>query len=260
MNDSIQKACQEIIEIGLFGAPCVKRDGVEMEIPRRQSRAILFILAAQSRPASRDSICDLLWEDASNSESRRNLTRLLTQLRLLFHERSVIQSNSDKLWLNQDLVQSGIQAFENFSRNLNPKVHLEVCGQVIDFYKGTFLDGFNLSNAPHFDHWLAQQRHSYEAIYLHALHDLIEENASAGNIERAIQLAQRYLGVDEIDEHIQRRLIELLAANGNRLEAQRQFERYAHLLKTELNDDPQPEMIYAYRAALEKSSAAGLNF
>ena len=82
MNDSIQKACQEIIEIGLFGAPCVKRDGVEMEIPRRQSRAILFILAAQSRPASRDSICDLLWEDASNSESRRNLTRLLTQLRL----------------------------------------------------------------------------------------------------------------------------------------------------------------------------------
>jgi DNA-binding SARP family transcriptional activator len=221
-----------------------------MVITRRQARAIVFILATNIRPTSRDTICDLLWEEHSYSDARRNLTRLLTQLRTLLPRHSMIQSNNDKIWLDLDQVHSGTEIFENFRRSLSSREHLEVCRQVADLYHGPFLDGFYLPAAPNFENWLEIQRRYLEETYLRALDELVEQHASDGRVDHAIHLAQRYLWINELDERIQRRLIELLAMSGNRLGAKRQFERYAELLRTELNDSPRPELVDAYHTIL----------
>ena len=49
-----------------------------MAIRRRQTRALLFALSAESTRVSRSWLCDLLWPDAPESVARRHLSHVLT--------------------------------------------------------------------------------------------------------------------------------------------------------------------------------------
>ena len=47
------------LQVDLLGPPRVTRDGQALALPRRQSRALLYRLAAAPQPVPRDALCFL---------------------------------------------------------------------------------------------------------------------------------------------------------------------------------------------------------
>ncbi len=260
------------LRLYLLGPPEVVRAGHPVSISRRQARALLFRLASRLQPVSREHLCLLLWPDVPETTAHRNLSHLLTHLRRALPHPELLLSCPDHVALDPVHVWSDAAAFErvcvdSFSQSskfIGGKTaggeHPDQAGvckalqQVIELYRGPFLDGFSLPANAEYEAWLEMERRSWEQRYLMALTALIEQLAAAGAYDSAIRYAQRYLRVDPLAEDVHCRLMELYASIGDRTAALRQFVSCAELLKRELGVEPSPASRAIYQAILEGRS------
>jgi len=256
------------LQVYLLGPPRVEWAGRALAIPRRQARALLYRLAAQLEPVPREHLCFLFWPDTPESTARRNLSRLLTHLRRALPAPEVLVTLSDHVGLDPYRIWSDTVAFEERATARGTPTMVGVPGATarvaptvmgattegaptaVDLYRGPFLAGFSVPEAPEFETWATLERQRWEHVYLETLAGLIEERAANGDYATAIACARRYLATDELAEDIYRRLIELYAATGKRRAALHQFERCAAVLERELGVSPLPETQAAYKAVL----------
>jgi predicted ATPase/DNA-binding SARP family transcriptional activator len=229
---ALGSSVQSSLQIRLLGSPEVTWLGQPVALARRQSRALLYRLAAASRPVPRDELCFLFWPDTADTVARRNLTVLLNHLRRELPQADLITSTGDTLALARPAVWTDLLAFATEG---NDKVQ-----HLVALYRGPFLHGFTLPASPEFAAWAAQEGLVWERRYLDLLTTLVEQQINQGEYAAAIVSAQHYLAVDELAEEMHRRLIWLFAANGDRAAALRQFDRCAALLEQELDVTPLP--------------------
>ncbi len=257
---------QAQLEIYLLGPPKVMYAGRALAIPRRQTRALLYRLAARLEPVPREQLCFLFWPDIPESNARRFLTHLLTHLRRVLPFSEALRDTGDQIGLDPERVWSDTATFEKLCGSLgradatasSPGGRVaevvrrgQGLEQAVALYRGPFLSGFSLPKSPEFETWAAEEQRVYERVYLRALAVLLEERVAQGEQHVAIAYAQRYLETDELAEDVHRRLIELYAATGDRCAALRQFEHCATVLERELGVSPLPETRAVYRAILE---------
>lgn len=231
--------------------------GTHLPIARRQVRALLYRLVADSQPVPREHLCFLLWPDTPESSARRNLTGLLSHLRRTLPTPQMLLTEKEQVWLDSNYVWSDVKVFQRLSAMEKPSGRTKALEQAVGLYRGPFLDGFYLPDSPEFEMWAALERQTWERLYLEALASLIEEQAARGEYAAAIAYARRYLATDDLAEEIHRRLIELYATSGDRSAALRQYDQCLTILERELGVDPLPETQSAYRAVLDGSPSPG---
>jgi DNA-binding SARP family transcriptional activator len=253
-NHSNSESTKSLLGVYLFGQPYVEWAGNPLHIPRRQARALLYRLAIRPKAISRDHLCFLLWPDIPETSARRKLTILLTHLRRSLPEPEIVLTSGDLIQLNPDRVWSDTARFESLKSRAEFHHLTGTLQQIVDLYRGNFLTGFSMPGSPEYEHWAAQETHTFERRFLDALEALIDAYTAEQKYQKAIAQALRYLERDELEEGVHRRLINLYAQTGNRVGAQKQFERCIAILERELGVSPLPETEDAYRAALEGSS------
>lgn len=101
-------------------------------------------------------------------------------------------------------------------------------------YRGEFLAGLNLADAPFFDEWLQIQRESLRLRALALAERLSGSHEASGNRERALGHARRVLELDPWSEAGHRRVMRLLAENGQSAAALAQYETCRARLASEL--------------------------
>ncbi|BAJ64701.1 ATP-binding protein [Anaerolinea thermophila] len=255
------------LRIYLLGPPRVEILEGFAVIPRRQARALLYRLAAGVEPIPRERLCFLFWPDEAEATARRYLSHLLTHLQRALIMPDCFVFNGDQIGLNFQQVWSDVVEFEDlcaYLREPDTQYALQSYGTTgflrdpaalrlrISLYHGSFLEGFSLPGAAEFEEWSTQKRYALERLYLSAVEMLMEDFAEKGELELAIQYAQRYLDTDPLVEDVHRRLIELYAISGNRNAALRQFEICARILEQELGVSPLPETRLIYQDVLER--------
>jgi DNA-binding SARP family transcriptional activator len=243
--------------VSLLGPPNLEWAGAPLPIARRQVRALLYRLAAESQPVPREHLCFLFWPDTPESSARRNLTGLLSHLRRTLPTSEMLVTEKEQVWLDFHYVWSDVEVFQRLFAIEERFGRIEALEQAVGLYRGPFLDGFSLPDSSEFEMWCTAERQTWERLYLEALASLIEEQAAKGEYAAAIAFAQRYLATDDLAEEIHRRLIELYAISGDRSAALRQYEQCLTILERELGVDPLPETQSAYRAVLDGSPSAG---
>ena len=236
-----------LLTIAMLGPPRIRWRGAVISIPRRQVRALLYRLAVTLEPVPRDVLATLFWPDQPTDIAHTNLSRLLYLLQRALPDGSLLHREEEHIALDPAQVWTDTHTLAQTMGKLRPS--LVELRQTASLYRGTFLEGFSLPRAPEFDHWLTQERHTWERHYLRLLRLLVEEEAQRGHYEEAIRWAQRYLAVDELSEAMHRHLILLYTAIGNREAAIRQFERCVMILERELGVDPLPETRAAFDLA-----------
>src|SRR5215213_9504347 len=92
------------LRITLLGPPSVTWAGAPLAIPRRQTRALLFRLAAQAAPVPREQLCFLFWPDEPDATARRSLAHLLTHLRRALPAPDLLITSTDQVGLNGTLA------------------------------------------------------------------------------------------------------------------------------------------------------------
>ena len=144
------------------------------------------------------------------------------------------------------------------SRDLAGELHHETVSRLrsaAEAYRGEFLKGFHLNDAPDFDLWLDLQREAWrgrlELVY-DRLSGLLME---AGELGDAITTAATWTERLPLSEEAHRRLMEVQLAAGDGPGALNTYETFRSLSKRELGTEPRPEIEALVSRAGEQASA-----
>lgn len=226
----------QVLRLRTFGGISVA-DGqgrpISNATDQRRPLALVFIVAASGhRGVTRDKLIGLLWPDVDLERARHSLTQGLYAARRAFGADDLFLTGGS-IRLNDDRISSDIADFERAldSRDL---------GAAAALYDGPFVDGFFLSNAIEFEHWVTERRADFEERAVTALERLASEAEREMQFARAVEYRKRLAAIRPLDTSAATRLIELLAQLGNRAEAIRHARRHETLLREQLDLDPDP--------------------
>jgi DNA-binding SARP family transcriptional activator len=232
----------------LLGPAFVEWRGQRLEVSRRQARGLLYRLAAQDEPAPREELCFTFWPDVPETESKRRLSHLITQLRQSLPLPAVVRGRAELVDLDPDLIWSDSVTFARKCAALDAEPRS--LQPVLELYRGPFLSGFTLPACPEFGNWVAGQRMHFQRLYLDALTAIISTEAGRANYNKAILYARRYLRVNELAEDVHRQLMMLHMLSGDRPAALQQYQRCVAALDRGLGIDPLPETRAVYAAIM----------
>ena len=187
----------------------------------------------------------LFWPENESRQAFAYLRHALWELRRLVGEtyldlegKSVRLHPEQPIWVDAQLFKTLLSLTQKEIKHLQ---------EAVDLYRGEFLAGFSLPDAPDFDDWQVTQTETFRLLYDGALESLAESYKQAGDLDTAVAAARRRVELDPLNETAQRFLIDLLACSGQRTAAIRQFEACQHILKEELDLEPEPETFDLYR-------------
>ena len=228
------------LRVRLLGAPEASLDGLPLAVlKRRKTQALLYLLAVHGGPQPRALLTGLLWGDLPEAAAGANLRRNLFELRhaldpFLDVKRDTIALRHDvTVWVDHTEFVSCAEAAGTAA-----SAQLE---QAVGLYRGDFLAGFYVHDAPEFEHWVAAERARLRELALASLHTLAACCAEVGDLAHAIAHTRHALVLEPWREEAHCDLMRLLARTGQRGAALAQYELCRRTLAEELDVPPGPE-------------------
>lgn len=228
----------------LLGPPRVERDGAPVVFDTRKALALLAHLALEDRPRPRDVLADLLWPDNDAEHARGALRRTLSSLRSAIGP-DAVEATRDRVSL---VRVPGLQIDVDRFRALAAEGRAE---QAVALFRGDFLEGFGLRDAPAFEDWQRGEADGLRRELSAALARLVEAGDAAGDAAGALTHALRWLELDPLNEPAHRALIRLYARTGDRAAALAQYRECVRTLARELGVPPLEETTRLYEAISE---------
>src|SRR5215204_61290 len=174
----------------------------------RRRLALLAVLAvAGDRGRNRDSLLALFWPDASQERARHSLEQLLYAIRTSVSNEAFLGVNP--LCLNPEVIRSDVMELE---RALAENRLADAVAE----YRGPFLDGFVLPDAPEFGQWADGERARLAAAYARALEALAAAAEQRRDFRSAAEWWQKRAAHDPYDSRVAQSLMRALDADGNR--------------------------------------------
>lgn len=149
------------LALHLLGPPRVEIDGEAIAFPRQRSLALLVYLAVTGEQQRRDTLAALLWPESA--DARGSLRRELSSLKSALGGGNWLDADRESVALTGDVwldVGDFLTAVESGDPADAP-VHL---AQAAELYRGDFLSGFTLADAPDFDDWRFFQGEEYRRL------------------------------------------------------------------------------------------------
>ncbi len=233
------------VHLRLLGTLQIVVNDEPVQIVRRKSVALFAVLAISRSQQSRDKLATLLWPDLERSRSRAVLRTTLSELNqtalanCLDIQRETIALNHDcNIWVDVHQFEALADADDT-----DDATQLE---EAVKLYRGDLLTGFTLSDSPDFDDWLARQTERLRAQMIESLEILTEQFRQQQDYNKAIHYARRWLALDELEEKVHLRLMQLYIENGQRTAAMHQYEMCLRLLQEELGITPRDSITEMY--------------
>jgi len=241
----------------LFGPPHLDRDGEAVHLRSRKCLALLAYLTVTGRTHRRGSLASLLWPESDAQRAMNSLRNTLSLVRraldgawLVVDRETAALDGSQRKSVDvarfRDLLAQRL-AHGHDMRQTCPEC-LPLLGEAVGLYQGGFMAGFTLRDAPEFDEWQAVEGEALQQELAGALERLVEGYASQGDMERAMAHAQRWVGLDPLEEGAHRALMRLYARSGRQSAALRQYESCESVLREQLGVSPGGETRDLYQA------------
>ncbi|GAB4577603.1 MAG: AAA family ATPase [Anaerolineales bacterium] len=236
------------MHLHLLGSPALQTDDSHpIEFDTRKALAVLAYLAMHDQPFQRDTLAALFWPELDQSRARAALRRTLTPLNHALGDALVI--TRDTLALNPAFhLWVDARAFEAAAK---PSAEIETLQNAAALYKGDFMAGFTLRDAPEFDNWQFFESDRLRRLYASTLERLIPLLTARGNHAPALEHARAWLALDPLHEPAHRTLMRLYAQTDQRAAALRQYRECVRILDEELGVPPLEETKQLYEEILE---------
>lgn len=233
-----------------LGVSQFERAGKPVQLTSAKAIALLGFLAVNREPQTRERVLGLLWAESPDDAARKNLRNALWAIRKTLGDDAVI-GDADKLALG-DSVWVDAREFEEISdlepsarqsQTLAPsaKASVKNLKSIIETYRGIFLDGLALADAPEFEIWLTAERERLAQLHLRALGVLVDAYRANADWRAMRDAAQRAIAHDNLQEPMYRALMEAHARLGERAEAMRDYDALRAALERELGVEPLSE-------------------
>ncbi|OGO67921.1 MAG: hypothetical protein A2Z37_08260 [Chloroflexi bacterium RBG_19FT_COMBO_62_14] len=242
----------------LLGPPEARVDSRPLKLPTRKALALLIYLALEGGPQPREHLAALLWPESSPDRSRASLRSTLNRLQaslgqaggqvlaslLSIDNNALALPPNPSLDLDLRLAESAYTQAraERLRRAPTEKsTTLFVLQRAFAAYRGDFLAGFSLGDAPGFDDWADLQREIWRRRLGLILDRLSEIQFGMGEFAGVAETAARWITLDPLNEVAYRRKMRAHFAAGERGQALEVYESCRATLATELDAEPDPE-------------------
>jgi DNA-binding SARP family transcriptional activator len=230
------------LRITLFGSPRVDVNGAPFVVDTRKATALLAYLAVVARPIARESLVELLWPESAPGDGRGALRRTLSTIRGSLGR--WLEIDRRQVALLDEALDLDVARFRADAGSPSAAVRRDAIAR----FRGPFLEGFSLRDSAPFDEWQALEREALHGELTVALRGLIALDEAAGRFQEALAAARRLVSLDNLDESSHRQLIRLLAADGDRRAAVRQYRELVRILDTELGVGPEAETVSLFES------------
>lgn len=216
-----------IQSLQLLGVPKLEQQGQNIAIPLDKPASMLFYLAQRADWVSRSELGFLYRPDAPEQIALSNV-------------RNYIYRAKNYPWANtlevtkariRYQINTDVQAFNTAFKEANWQ-------QALKLYKGTFLKGISLQDAPSLETWLELERQDlsqkWRMAALRHSHKL-ENNQDYVNAETWLE---KVLKADPLDEEALQAYLRVLFLSGKRSQASDTFESFQKKLKQDLDVEP----------------------
>ena len=231
------------LELTLFGSPEVRVNGKLISGFRStKAQALFYYLAITSRAHTRATLAGLLWGDQPEEAARASLSKCLSNLRDLLGNALLIERQTVAFNRNQ-LYHIDTEHFIADVAQPPTAATIPAWQAALTFYRGDFLEGFYVRDAPDFEQWVLVQRAHYREAVVQGLHTLANYAEQQGDLPQAITHTRRLLTLEPWREEAHRQLMMRLAQSGQRAAALAQFEMCRRVLEEELAVEPDAETV-----------------
>lgn len=214
------------------GAVLAGPDGpVQGRAAHRRRLALLAILAAASgRTLGRERILGYLWPDQPSDAGRHQLSEALYVLRKAVGEGAFVTAG-DEVGINPAVIAADVARFRE-------AVGAGRFGEAVELYRGPFLDGFYVADAPEFERWVEEERSALAEAFADAVQSLAERCEAGSDWRGAAGWWRRLAAHDPYSSRVALRLMSALAAADERAAALKHAAAHAAFLREELGVDP----------------------
>ena len=237
------------VEVMLLGSPQVRRDGSPVAFDTRKALALLAHLALTDRARPRDVLAELLWPDHDAEHARGALRRTLSTLRGAVGAEAIDATRDRVALVRGPALEIDVDRF----RALVAEGALD---EAVAMFRGDFLEGFGLRDAPGFEDWQRGEAEALRRELATVLGRLVEAREAAADWPGALTNATRWLELDPLHEPAHRARIRLHALRGDRAAALEQYRACVRTLSNELGVPPLQETTALYEAISDGTFAA----
>jgi DNA-binding SARP family transcriptional activator len=227
-------------------------------VPRLQS-LLAYLLLHRDAPQDRSHIAFLLWPDSTEAQAHTNLRKLLYQLRqalpdidsFLHADNRSLQwrAGPDAPWMLDVLeFEQALVHAEQAQHTQDADAQRQTLEQALHLYRGDLLPNC-------YDEWMLPERDRLRQLSVHAAERLIALLEQERNYAGAINVAQRLLRYDPLQEATYRNLMRLHALHGDRAAALRIYHNCATTLERELGIEPSKATRQVYEALMQADTS-----
>ncbi|MEZ4735668.1 MAG: BTAD domain-containing putative transcriptional regulator [Caldilineaceae bacterium] len=236
----------QLLKVSLLGAPQMSLDDTPVTgFITRKAEALFFYLVVTGRAHRRSALAALLWPDVAEQRAKKNLRDLLPSLRRLVGEHLIITrdtiafNQAAPYWVDVDVLQTNL-------KHVTTATSIEAIRTATNLYRGEFLEGFHVREAPLFEEWLLVERAYLRELQMQGLHTLADRYMAAQDYRAALVVTQRLLAIEPWHEQAHRQQMLCLAYSGRTNEALAQYVACRQLLADELGLEPMAETTLLY--------------
>jgi DNA-binding SARP family transcriptional activator len=259
------------LSIRLLGSPEVSFERRGLRFGRKKALALLGYLAAEGGKRSRGDLAELLWPRSDHRSARTDLRSVLTKIRQTLAENGtsgafrrdelhLLVVEGDLLELEPRRVELDLRALEaavslarretseawvgggSADDSLGHRDKIAYLEDALRIYRGEFMEGFSLGDAPEFMLWLEAERARWRRVFGGLCERLSHLEGEEGLIEEAIGTARLWARHAPSEEAAQRRLMELLSGAGESERALLAYEGFRNTLSRALGNEPSSQM------------------
>ncbi len=199
-----------------------------------------LLIALGGRDISDARLEGALWPDAEGDAAHRALITNLQRLRKLLGLAGAIDYTDGRLSLNARHCWVDMWAFERTVAQAEQQERAQ------EIYKGAFLAEDN--DQP----WLLTARERLQRKFLRSLSDLGAQYSADSNWDKAIDLYQHGLDIDDTAEVFYQGLMQAYARQGQRAEMEKTYQQCRRVLSARFDTSPSPQTITLYQQLCEK--------
>jgi DNA-binding SARP family transcriptional activator/Tfp pilus assembly protein PilF len=231
-----------MVTIHLLGRPLIWYNGTQVDLTRRKSRALLYFLATQTAPTSRDQLFALFWPDLDRPAAQQSLRTTLHGLRRALGDEALLGDGSTLL-----LAKTCSVDCQHLAQIVaHPDTSSQQLSVALANYRGAFLADFTLPDSPLFDEWVHTQREHYRQLAVRGLVQLAAWHATNTDWPTARTTILRAIELEPLQEDLYQRAMQFEYFAGNRVAAIRLYEQLSQRLDNELGVPPLPETRQIY--------------
>jgi len=220
-------------------------DGTPLDLGSRKAQALFAYIIMMNKPVPRDTLAAFFWSEMTEQAAKNNLRTTLALLK-----RSLVSfldiTSATVTFHHSHPYSLDAEAFQHLAPSAIATQNLAKLQKAVDLYKGDFLEGFHIRNAEPFTEWLLLQREQLHLLLTRTLEAIVTVSLQQRSYTIGVTAGQRLLTMVPWLETAHRRMMQLFALSGQRVQALDQYQRCAQLLEAELGVAPSRETTTLY--------------